>query len=361
MKKFSLILAISLGLSACAEKDSEFAQKIREKGKHKTAQAANIPDGKSFEICEKPAEIICGEKVSSVAESLMREGRQRALELLKKEKNLPENFDGSAEAFIKAFGQSPERSAAQDRLLILADQEYRSIYNYDEDLKEAGEIARKLLLNVIEKEKMDEDGRYNLIGAINTTVFQTVSETFETEYLRKDLVKIQMSTACGTDGLGKLAMSLLPQGGPNGVIFVCPGNLLLSAGKSKEERITRLVMQLGHELAHQLQFRGYQADAKALSCVTADNGASTSAATTLDKIKDETQADIIGYRVLNAYLANEKDSSVKADKAKAALNWICHMPEEKGMQHLDNASRVKNYFKMDETGATLSCSGGPRC
>ncbi|WP_374031849.1 hypothetical protein [Bdellovibrio bacteriovorus] len=363
MKKLSVILAISLGLAACAEKDSDYARKYRNKTGDKAKTEQVVPGARSAPICETPEINICEKSVLPITADIKKNGFEAAVKALKAELSLPEEFDGSAESFKKHIPEDLKRYQAQSRLLLLADKEYRTIYNYDEDVKEATEIVHKLMMEFVKSEKLDEDGRMGLVGALNTTVVQSVSETFELSYQGKDIVTIDMSSACGIDGLNVMARSLLPGGGPNGVIYICPGQLLLNAGKTKVERIAGLVMTLAHEMTHQLQYRGFELDNRVLTCVNSD--LADKSAKFVESKNKETQADIVGFRILNIFLKQDKELSVQTEKAKAALSWMCHLEEHDtegdSSTHLDNKSRLKNFFKLKETEDLLGCSKGPRC
>ncbi len=366
MKKLGLILAVSMGLMACAEKDSEYARKYRTQG---GAQAetttAEAPAAKSVEICQEPVKRVCSVQESPVAISLKTEGRKQALNELRKELNLPEDFDGSEEAFKEFFKErEADRYKAQKRFLVLADKAYRSIYDYDADLSEATGIAIDALIKIVEKENLDSDKRLGLIGALNLSVVQSISTTFENEYPGKSEVTMTVEMACGSDGLGLGAHSMLPGGGPNGVIVICPGVLIKNAGKSKQERIASLVSILGHELSHQLQFRGLAPDQKTLSCLESAETDSSKKAEFAREHDQETLADVYGFKVLNAYLSSEKDIKVRTEKAVLALSWICDVNDSElneNSKYLNKATRIENYFKLNETGEQLSCSGGPRC
>ncbi|MFV3407404.1 hypothetical protein ACNH6C_02275 [Bdellovibrio bacteriovorus] len=362
MKKLSVILAISLGLAACAEKDSDYARKYRNKTGDKAKTEQVVPGARSAPICETPEINICEKSVLPIVADIKKNGLEAAVKALKAELSLPEEFDGTEESFKKLITDGAKRIKAQNRLLVLADKEYRTIYNYDEDVKEATEIVRKLMIEFVNSEKL-ENGRMDLVGALNTTAVQSVSETFENSYQGKDLVTIDMAVGCGADGLNVMARSLLPGGGPSGVIFICPGQLLLNAGKTKTERIAGLVMTLAHEMTHQLEYRGFELENRVLSCVNSD--LADKSAKFIESKNKETQADIIGFRILNKFLAQDKELSVQTEKAKAALSWMCHL-DDKGNEsdsstHLDNKSRLKNFFKLKETEDLLGCSKGPRC
>lgn len=362
MKKFSVVLAISLGLAACAEKDSDYAKKYRNMTANKSETEQVVPAGRSAPLCETPTVQICDNSVLPIVADIQKNGLKAAVKALKAELTLPEEFDGSAESFKEHIGDAAKRIQAQNRLLVLADKEYRTIYNYDEDVKEATEIVHKLMMEYVKTEKLD-DGRMGLIGALNTTVVQSVSETFANDYQGKDVVTTDMAVACGTDGLGVLARSLLPGGGPNGVIFICPGQLLLNAGKTKVERIAGLVMSLAHEMTHQLEFRGFEMDSRVLTCVNQD--LTDKSASFIESKNKETQADIMGFRILNIFLKQDKEVSVQVEKAKVALTWMCHIEDHsedsEASTHLDKKSRLNNYFKLKETEDLLGCSKGPRC
>lgn len=363
MKKLGVILAISLGLAACAEKDSDYARKYRNKTADKAKAEQTVPAARSAPICETPEINICEKSVLPVVAEIKKNGLEAAVKALKAELSLPEEFDGSEESFKKLIADGAKRIQAQRRLLVLADKEYRTIYNYDEDVKEATEIVHTLMMEFVKSERLDEDGRMGLIGALNTTVVQSVSETFELSYQGKDIVTTDMAVACGNDGQGIMARSLRPGGGPQGVIFICPGQLLLNAGKTKVERIAGLVMTLAHEMTHQLEYRGFELDNRVLSCMNAD--LADKSAKFIESKNKETQADIIGFRILNKFLAQDKELSVQSEKAKAALSWMCHLDDQEsesdGSTHLDNKSRLKNFFKLKETEDLLGCSKGPRC
>lgn len=317
MKKLSLVLAISLGLAACAEKESDYARRLREQ-KASRSEGTVTPAGAGVDLCEKPEEAVCGLKPTPIAESLKKEGRQKALEALRKKHDLPESFDGTDEAFY-GLGEGARKYQLRREFLQMADAEYRSIYDYDADVQEAGDMAVQLMIKDLEKQDLNETDKRRLIAALNTTVIKSVRAAFNQSYDGKDITLIRLVGACGADGLGLIAESFIPSGSAHGVVTICPGLLLLNAGKSKSERIASLIMLLGHELSHQLEFQGAKVDYKVRSCLGAR-----------ESQERETQADLWGAKVLNAYLASEKNSDVKKNLAMQALNWMCHMSHNSG-------------------------------
>lgn len=365
MKTLLVVLALGFTTVACSQDSDSPIRSPLITSPENSISTKNQSSHDLEKICTSPEQVICGEPESDLTRSIKTEGFALAIADLKKEFNLTDSFDGSAEAFKTAFASSPrKRYEAQDRLLVLSDKRYRQIYDYDADLLEASQLAKSILLEIINDEKMDPQNRYGLVQALDRTTVQTISTVFESDYAGKDVQKIDVMTACNLNGLGFNARSAVLPGSRDGVVFVCPGNMIRNAGKSKEERITALISLLGHELSHQLQFAGLADDRLQLSCI---NNAKEHS-----HIKDqfnrnhtqETQADIFGFKVLNSYLAKETDKNTKLRKSLSALSWMCNVDDTELNQqsrYLNNSTRIKNYFMLKSTEDTFSCSNSPRC
>lgn len=350
MKKISLILSFIFCLSACSEESSHSTENFGDK--YETSRSGNT--------CEPSINNICQNSVLPIAMEIKKNGRNSALEKLKKEFSLPESFDGSDESFQAYISDFSLRIEAKNRFLILADKEYRNFHNYDEDVKEATAIVRNLMLNFLKNDKNDND---LLRNALNKTSVKSVSEIFESFYRGKDVVTIDILALCGSDGLKVNARSLLPPDSPNGIIYLCPGHLLLDTGKNKNERILSLVKIMSHEMTHQLQYQGFKLDRETLSCVTGD---------LVDRSKQyvenknkEIEADIVSFKIINSFFKQEKNLVRKNEKIKTAISSLCHI-DDNGTQsdsstHLDNLSRLRNYFKLKETSELLGCNQRPSC
>lgn len=341
MKKISLILAVSLGLAACAQSDSEYAQKYRNKDGQKAKTDQTLPDGKAVSLCDKPAVVLC-EGLTNIGTKAQTELAKNALSSLKKDHGLSEDFDGSPASFA-ALDEEKKALNLDSELLKKADEEYQVFYKYDADVMEAAEIARTTLIGVIEKEQgISEDDKRHMFSIINTSLVFSVTETLTNHFTFKDQVVAKLKEICGLDGGRNASLSIVPGGGPNGVIAICPGRLLRNAGADKEDRILSLVFDLTREIAVQMKLRGAKSDEKAVACL----------ASTLQA--EKAQSDLWGYKVVNALLKNEKDIESKKAKVKKAFRSLC-------LDGKAEEERILNFFKLDETGVELSCSNGPRC
>ncbi|WP_347358811.1 hypothetical protein [Bdellovibrio sp.] len=339
MKKISLILAVSLGLTACAQSDSDYARKYRNKEGPKAKAEQTVPDGKTVSMCDKPALVIC-EGLSNIGTKAQAELAKNALSSLKKAHGLSEDFDGSPASFA-ALSEDKKALNLDSELLKKADEEYQALYKYDADVMEAAEIARTALIGVVEKEQgMSEDDKRHLFSIINTSLVFSVTETLTNHFTFKDQVVTQLKETCGLDGGKNASLSIVPGGGPNGVIALCPGRLLRNAGVDKEDRILSLVFDLTREIAVQMKLRGAKSDDKTEACLAGGSA--------------KVQADLWGYKVVNALLKDGKDIEAKKAKVKKAFRSLC-------LDGKTEEERILNFFKLDETGVSLSCSNGPRC
>ncbi|UXR65395.1 hypothetical protein EZJ49_03900 [Bdellovibrio bacteriovorus] len=349
MKKISLILAVSLGLAACAQSDSDYARKYRTQKTEQGKAEQTAPAGKAITMCDKPAVVIC-EGLSNMGTKAQAELAKNALDALKKEHSLSEDFDGSPASFA-ALNEEQKALNLDAELLKKADEGYQILYKYDDDVTEAAEIARTTLIEVVEREKeMSEDDKRHLFSIINTSLVFSVTETLTNHFTFKDQVLTKLKETCGLDGGKNASFSIVPGGGPNGVITICPGRLLRSAGAAKEDRIMSLVFDLSREIAVQMSLRGVKADDSAVACLT---GGSLDQEGDRALNADKVHADLWGYKVVNTLLKNEKDIEAKKAKAKKAFRSLCLDGKEE--------ERILNFFKLDTTGVNLSCSNGPRC
>lgn len=350
MKKLSLVFAVSLGLAACAQSDSEYARKYKNKEGFKAKAEQTAPAGKTVSMCDKPAAVIC-ESLTNIGTKAQAELAKNALNALKKAHGLSENFDGMPASFA-ALDEEKKNLNLDSELLKRADEEYQVFYKYDADVTEAAEIARTALIGVVEKEQgVSEEDKRLLFSIINTSLVFSVTETLTNHFTFKDQVVAKLKETCGLDGGRNASMSIVPGGGPNGVIAICPGRLMRNAGMEKEDRILSLVFDLTREMAVQMKLRGAKPDDKAVACLS---GGSLSQDADSSLQVDQVQADLWGYKVLNALLKNEKDIEVKKAKVKKAFRSLC-------LDGKAEEERIQNFFKLDESGINLSCSSGPRC
>ncbi|QDK39385.1 hypothetical protein DOE51_18180 [Bdellovibrio sp. NC01] len=313
-------------------------------------------------MCKSPAQAVCVDVTSVMGDKIKKEGLTSAIaELRKKYPTLPQNFDGTDSALDQLSAELNKTKVKND-LLLLADKAYRTIYDYDKDVIEATELARKLLISEVEQSKLSDENKKTYIGALNTTVVMPITEVFENEYLGKETVSVLVASACTGSGQKEFTYSNLPNGGPNGVIFMCPGTLLRGAGKAKEERIQRLVFLLAHELTHQMQFKGLASD-DAYACQ--QNTLPNKSAEYFKSRQQEANADIWATRVLMRQLKSVTDAKVKMQKVVQSLNWLCTIQDSDDSEkayYFTNKTRIENVFKLKETEEQIACGGSaPRC
>lgn len=381
MKRFWILTSlVVMGLAACAKKDPNFAKNLANKNaataiaKSKSQQAvktsataatdsANTPQASADQkMCTSPQEAVCGQTLSPMVKEISNTGRTKALESLKKKyPDLPADFNGSQDAVDALTLDSKEQIKAD--YLMMADQNYRLIYDYDADLKEAGEIARKIVLDEIKNSAdFSETDKATYAQAINETTIRTATDILSTGFEGSDLISITYKNSCHADGLHLYSFSGIPRNASKGYIYFCPGNLLLNAGLPKEDRITSLVFALGHEFSHQLQFKGLNSEDKAWSCLqgTIQN---KSAAYFSNRAK-ESVADIWGTRVLMSYLKSTSDVKIKKQKIAMSLKWLCYIDDAKEDDtslYFTNKTRIENVLKQKETEEQISCGNSPRC
>lgn len=345
MKKLSIVIAIGLGLSACADKDSDFARKYKT-GDPGTKQAGTLDktslpgDITGQLLCDSAEKIVCAIKVAAVSTSIKEESSKKTLAQVKAKLKLEESFLGSSGDIAKLDDQL--RAQVQKELLLTADENYRQIYDYNADLLEAGEIVRDLGLKAIGNKNLNTDDKMKATGSLNRVVFQTLQEAFTTEYLNSAEARKKILDLCGTDGLGNKIYSLTSENSPNSLVGACPGFLLQVAGKSKEQRIAHLVFALSSQVATEIKVSDIQKDSKTLVCL--ENGA---------KLDSETiSSDLFAAEVSQAYLKTVED---KAQVTAHMLNSLCQSESK------EDKERLANFFKLESTASLLGCEKAVRC
>ncbi|KYG61804.1 hypothetical protein AZI85_06165 [Bdellovibrio bacteriovorus] len=369
-KAFLTITVISavFTLAACAKKDSEYAAKMRQKnaGAQVGQTATNHKDGVpknekkiATNLCEKPKETVCAVQEAPIAETIRKEGREKALTQLKKEfPQLSAEFKGTSEEF-----QAGKLYKEELRFLHLSDAAYRMIYDYDKDIQETKALVQKLYAEHIQASTLSDEEKKRQISVINSTDVMSISQIIETTYPGKNAMTILATSNCEGDGLGLRAHSSLLPGASAGVILICPGQFLKLAGKDKDDRITSLVMLLAHEMYHQLQFQARVdvQDAEASKCLR--NSMPEHDNKYFETREREAMADMTAGRILMAHLKAVTDLKTKQDRISLAMNWLCHIPdahEGDSATHFTNEERIKNLLKIKEA-AILTCGEGPRC
>lgn len=356
-QNYLLAFAVIVGFAACAPRKTDV---------HLTSNILKNANLKEQDVhaymCKSPAETVCADVTSVMGDKIKKEGLTSAIaELRKKYPTLPQNFDGTDSA-IEELSAELNKYKVKNDLLDLSDKAYRTVYDYDKDVSEATELARKLLIEEVEQSKISEENKKVYIGALNTTVVMPITEVFETEYPGKNQLAMIVASGCSASGQSEFTYSALPNGGPSGVVFLCPGSLLRGAGKAKEERIQRLVFMIGHELTHQMQFKGLASD-DAYACQ--QNTLPNKSAEYFKSRQREANADIWATRVLMRQLKSVTDAKAKMQKVVQSLNHLCTIQDAEDSDYSDvftNKIRIENVFKLKETEEQIQCGGSaPRC
>lgn len=268
MKKWPVLFAmsaISLTFVACAKSNSTNEIKKVARGEQRHTE---IQEAAKKVACDYCSEIPCEQKTEPVAESIRDEGFTVALKKFIKKYELEEDFDGSDEAFSKVSTELKlDVKKLQLELLQLADEQYRTLYKYDEDIVQVGDEVVDHLIKTLEAKDMNADDKRKLLGLASLIVIEPLSGTLTNNFQGKEAVTEKILEACSSSGLKKTTYTVRTETSPNIFVGICPGQLILFAGQETQERKNQVLKLLNSQVAPLLEQSGANTEDLVLKCL----------------------------------------------------------------------------------------------
>ncbi|GEM_PF-6811459 len=268
MKKWPVLFAmsaISLTFVACAKSNSTNEVKRVARGTQQTE--VQVTETKKV-TCNYCSETPCEQKIEPVAESIRDDGFSVALKKFIKKYELKQDFDGSDEAFSLVSGELKiAMKSLQLELLQLADEQYRTLYKYDEDITQVGDEVVNHLITTLEAKDMNADDKRKLLGLSSLIVIEPLSVTLINNFQGKEAVTEKVLEACSSSGLKKTAYTVRTETSPNIFVGICPGQLILFAGQEPQERTNQILKLLNSQVAPLLEQSGAEAKDLVLKCL----------------------------------------------------------------------------------------------
>lgn len=267
MKKWSGLLvmsAISLMMVACAKSNSSNEVRKVPRGERAQAEAQE----KKTSSCDYCSATPCEQKAEPVADSIREEGFTVALQKFIKKHDLKENFDGTKEAFA-LIGEELKTDVQklQLELLLLADEQYRILYKYDEDIVQVGNEVMDHLISTLEAKDMNMDDKRKLLGLASRIVIEPLSSTLLNNFQGKETVTAKILEICSSSGLQKSAYAILSETSPNIFVGICPGQLILFAGQEPQQRKNQILQVLNSQVRPLLEQNSEHTDELILKCL----------------------------------------------------------------------------------------------
>lgn len=270
MKKWPVLFAISaisLTFVACAKSNSTNEVKKVARGEKAQIEATEVQETKKVS-CNYCSDTPCEQTIEPVAESLRDEGFTVALKKFIQKYELKEDFDASSEAFTTTSEELKiDKKKLQLELLQLADEQYRTIYKYDEDIIQVGDEVVEHLISTLEAKDINADDKRKFLGLASLIVIEPLSLTLKNNFQGKAEVTEKILELCSSSGLNKLAYTVRVKTSPNIFVGICPGQLILLAGQDQQERKNQILKLLNSQVSPLLEQSGAKTDDLILKCL----------------------------------------------------------------------------------------------